>query len=238
MGTDLHSIQVCRSCGATGAGNYCSQCGRPYAIKPVTLTGLLTDAVRDFTNLDQGFGYTLKRLLLAPGQMQWAYLHEEQSRYKKPFAMFFICATIAAVGRHLIFGALDGPAISGLSEAQFFQDYWVVLQVMLLPVHVLVVYLLFRKSGHTFADIAVLLLYTFSFFFLTVCLLALTKFVVRHIDTAWIELPILTAYMVITNLNFFRTLPPWSTIVKSVLLMIVIFQFIQLAEDLALQWLQ
>src|SRR3990170_3167143 len=97
---------VCKSCGSSGAGNYCSQCGQPYTIKRISLSALLHDIFHLFTHLDKGFGYTLKKLMVEPGHMQRTYVEGYRAKHQKPFAMFFICATVAALSRYWIFQAL------------------------------------------------------------------------------------------------------------------------------------
>jgi hypothetical protein len=229
---DEDESQVCRNCSHSGLGAYCSRCGQPYEQKRITLHGLLHDVFHLFTHLDKGFGYTLKLLILAPGHMQRTYIEGERSRHQKPFSMFFICATLAALTRYWIFEAmLKFYQAGNASEAKFFHEYMVMLHIILLPLYILITYLLFRKSGYNYAEIGVLMLYMTSFFFIVSIAISLLKFIWPHLDTAYIELPVLLLYNAITFLNFFHRSPRWWVVVKSTAIIITVFMLIQVVED-------
>jgi len=233
---DASKIYVCRYCGSSGPEKYCSRCGQPYETKRISLSGLLKDVFHLFTHLDKGFGYTVKQLIIAPGHMQRAYIEGERSKLQKPFSMFFICATVAALSRYWIFKALLKYYHTGnVSEANYFHEYMVILHIAMLPLYVLITYLFFRKSKYNYAEIGVLILYTVSFFFLAATFIALLKFIWVQLDTAYIELPILIVYNAITFLNFFHELPGWKVLLKSMVIIIAIFLLIQVAEDFAVQ---
>ena len=234
--TGSNDIQVCKSCGFSGAENYCNRCGQPFKTKRISLAGLLHDVLHLFTHLDRGFGYTLKKLIIAPGNMQRAYIEGERSKHQKPFSMFFICATVAGVSRYWIFSALLKYYHAGnVSEANFFHEYMVILHIGMLPLYTFITYLFFYKSKYNYAEIGVLLLYTMSIFFLAATLITLLKFLWPHLDTAYIELPILIIYNVITFINFFDKLPRWSVVLRSITIIIILFLLIQIVEDLIVQ---
>ncbi len=229
--------QICPACGAAGSGNYCSNCGQAYVIKRITLRGLLYDIFNLFTNINKGFLYTLKQLIVAPGQMQWNYIHHERARHQSPFSMFFICATVAALVRYWIYGYFEQDIVSnGLSESTFFHEYWVFVHIAMMPLNILITYLIFYNSKYNYAETGVLLLYTFSFFFLVASLSSLLKFIWMHIDTGWIELPIFLVYSAITFVKFFKEQKTFITVLKSIIVVISIFFMAQLAEDWAIQW--
>ena len=224
--TGSNDIQVCKSCGFSGVENYCCRCGQPFKIKRISLSGLLHDVFHFFTHLDRGFGYTLKKLIIAPGYMQRGYIEGERSKHQKPFSMFFICATVAALSRYWIFRALQKYYhVGNISEANFFHEYMVILHIGMLPLYTFITYLFFYKSKYNYAEIGVLILYTMSIFFLAATLIALLKFIWPHLDTAYIELPILIIYNVITFINFFDKLPRWSVVLRSITIIIILFLF-------------
>jgi hypothetical protein len=222
--TNTNVLQTCPNCKQQGLQKFCSNCGQAYKVKRITLHGLLHDVFHFFTHLDKGFGYTLKQLTVAPGHMQRDYINGNRSRHQKPFSMFFICATVAGLSRYWIHTALLKYYNSGdINEANFFHEYMVLLQIALLPLVALITYLFFTKSGYNYAEIGVLTLYTVSFFFLIVSVIALLKFIWPELDTAYIELPVLTVYNLLTNINFFNKTPAWLVGLKSLLLTSIIF---------------
>ncbi len=225
-------IQECKSCGNSSEGNFCNNCGQSFTVKRISLPGMLHDVFHFFTHLDKGFGYTLKKLVTAPGHMQSAYISGDRSKHQKPFSMFFICATVAALSRYWIFKALAKYYHAGnLAEANFFHEYMVLVHIALLPLYIFITYLFFYKSKYNYAESGVLILYTVSFFFLLASCIALLKFLWPNLDTAYIELPVLLIYNTITFVNFFDKLPRWSVVVKSIILLVILFFLIQLVED-------
>lgn len=231
--TEVEDLRICKSCGVSGRGKYCHNCGAVYTVKRITLSNLIHDVFHFFTHLDKGFGFTVKQLIVAPGTMQRSFIEGDRSRHQKPFSMFFISATLAALIRYWLFLALIKFYNSGsVSEADFSHQYMVMLQVCLVPVYTLITYLLFFKSGYNYAEIGVLLLYTISFLFLVAIFTSLLKLIWHDFDTAYVEFPIFIIYNTITLLYFFNRLPRWQVIIKSVLIVTAIFFLIQKLEDL------
>ena len=228
----VETIAVCKSCGVSGSGKYCSNCGLPYQTKRISMKGLLHDIFRFFTHLDKGFGYTIKMLVIAPGHMQRDYIEGERGKYQKPFSMFFICATVAALSRYWIFQVLvKYYNTASVSEMDFYNDYMVILNVALLPVVALITYAFFFKSGYNFAEIGVFILYLVSFLFLLASCIALLKFFWPELDTAYIELTLFLFYSIITFMNFFNKEPRWSVAIRSVVIISGVFLLIQKLED-------
>jgi len=229
-------IQVCKSCGFPGNEKYCGRCGQPYQTKRISIPGLLHDIFHLFTHLDRGFGYTLKMLVLAPGHIQREYIEGERSRHQKPFAMFLICATVAALIRYWIQLALiNYYHVGNVSEATFLNKYMVIFFIVLLPLHVLITYALFIKSGYNFAEIAVFVLYTLAFVFLIAACIALLRFIWPRMDTVYVELPFLLIYNTITFINFFHRQPRWIVALRSIVIIVAVFFLIQVAEDFVIR---
>jgi hypothetical protein len=227
---------TCRYCGFKGAGNYCGQCGKRFTEKRITLQNLLHDVFHLFTHLDKGFGYTLKQLIVAPGSMQRSYVEGDRGRHQKPFSMFFICATVAGLARYWMFRVLLQYYNAGnSSEVTFFHEYMVLLQIALLPLYALITYLFFLDTRFNFAEMGVLMLYSVSFLLLVSIFVSLLKFIWPSLDTAYVELPILVVYYTLTCIQFFREQPRWKVVLKSVVLVIIIFLLVQVAEDLIIK---
>lgn len=230
--------QVCKSCGLSGTGDYCSRCGLPYKAKRISMAGLLHDIFHLFTHLDKGFGYTVKMLITAPGHMQREYIEGQRAKHQKPFSMFLICATVAALSRYWIFQILIKYYDTGnISEANFFHEYMVTFFIAILPLHALMIYLLFYKSGYNYAEIGVLVLYFMSLLFLVVTCIALLKFIWPEMDTMYVEFPILLVYNTLTFINFFHRQPRWIVVFKSVVLIIVFFYLEQISEDFVVDFI-
>lgn len=222
----------CKACGETGTGNYCSRCGQPFTVKRISLQGLFQDIFHFFTHLEKGFGFTLKNLTVAPGQMQLAYMEGNRVNHQKPFAMFFICVTIASLVRYWIFNALmKFYHADVISEANFFHQYMVITYIVLLPVYSLITYLLFYRSKYNYAEIGVLMLYTLSLVFLLSSVISILILIWPELDIAYVEFPVFTFYFTITFISFFKTIPRWEVTVKSILVMVIAFMMNDVIED-------
>ncbi len=229
-------INKCKSCGITGAGDYCENCGERLLIKRLTFKGLIHEVFHYFTHFDKGFPYTLKKLITAPGHMQREYVEGVRGKYQKPFSMFFICGTVAALCLYWINMSIVKYLDAGDSqEAEFFHQYWVFLQVVMLPVYTLITYLFFRESRLNYAEIMVFQLYLFSFFFLLLVVIHLLKFIFPDLETRYIELPLIVVYTVITNFHFFKNPSKWIIIAKSVGIIAISFVLASYIQDLLVE---
>jgi hypothetical protein len=120
------SLLTCHNCGKVVHGKFCSQCGNTSQIKRLTLRGLINEVFHYFTHLDQGFPFTLKKLIQAPGTMQRQYVDGTRQSYQKPFSMLFICASVTALALYLINAAVIKYLGGGNNEeVMFFNRYWV-----------------------------------------------------------------------------------------------------------------
>lgn len=230
---------ICKNCGTSVDKNYCGQCGQPAAVKRITFKGLIHDAFHLFTHVDKGILFTIKKLITSPGTMQRDYIDGERVRHQKPFAMFFISATVAGLVRYWINVALVNYYEGGdVVEGDFFHKYMVILHVILLPLYVLITYLVFYKRRFNYAEVGVMTLYTMSFFFLITTFIWLFRFIWPNIDTAYIELPVIALYNVITFINFYREEKAWLIIIKSLITVTLIFVAAGFFEDLAMSFMR
>ena len=208
----------CKYCSTPGTGVYCSSCGEKLISSRISIGSIFHEVFHFFTHLDHGFPYTLKRLITAPGKMEKEYIEGHRSKYQKPFSMFFLCGTVAALAIYWInllllkhFGGGDSD------EAIFFHKYWVLLQICMLPFYALITYLFFKSSKLNYGEVMVLELYVFSFLFILLTVIHLFKFPFPHLQTRYIELPLIILYTVITNIYFFSMMKKPVVAVLSVI---------------------
>lgn len=202
------------------------------ALKRLSVPELLHEAFHFFTHLDKGFLYTLKMLVVAPGTMQRAYISGNRVKHQKPFSMFFISGTLCALVFYWVgVVLLKKYHVGETQEADFFHHYWVLFQVVMFPFYCLIVFLCFRRSGFNFGEIAVFQLYTFSFLFLLLALIHLTRFIVPDLETRYIELPVAIIYSIKTNINFFYGMKKGSLVFWSIVSIAAIFLLAAMVQD-------
>lgn len=229
-------MQTCKSCGNEGTGKYCNNCGQAYATKRISLKSLLHDVFHFFTHLEKGFGYTLKQLIVAPGIMQREYMEGKRSRHQKPFSMFFICISINAVVRYFVFELLGNyfHQKNAFAEANYFHQYQLFLYLIMVPLMSALTWLFFRKEKYNYAETMVSQLYSFSFIVLLVIPISLLKFIWNEMDTAYVELPLICIYSVITFIRFFNHSNRWLTAVKGLVVILLLFFIVQKVEDITI----
>lgn len=219
-------------CAEDGAGKYCQNCGQAYSVKRITLHGLLHEVFHFFSHLDKGFLFTLKELLLRPGHMQREYIAGFRVRHQKPFSMFFICASLAALDVYWTNILLEKYYhVSQAAETDFFHQYWVLLQIGLIPVYTLILYLFFKNSRYNYAEMGVLQLYSLAFLVLIMMSAHVAKFVDPEFETRYIEVPLITLYCIITNVNFFNDQPKLTIIIKTIIATGLIFFLAGITQD-------
>ena len=209
-------IQTCQHCGEISSGNYCSNCGQPLLTEQLTISAIVHEVFHLFTNLDKGFPFTLKKLSVMPGKMQKEYIDGYRSRYQKPFSMVFICGTITAFALYLIHKPEASISHFEAVKTDFTRHYYVLIQLGLLPFYALVTWILFKNNKVNYAESLVLFAYTLSFMLLVVILTNLIDLLpVTNIPSSYYEIPVLFAYLLWTNMNFFIAEPKWRLAAKT-----------------------
>jgi hypothetical protein len=157
-------------------------------------------------------------LIVAPGTMQKEYIEGQRTKHQKPFSLFFMCATIAALLYYWVNLTLLHHFNAGdANEASFFHQYWVILQIVMLPVYALITYAFFSKSPYNYAETLILILYNLSLILVVTGLLQVIKFIFPNFDTKVLEIPIILGYNAATNLKFYAGEKKGMIILKTVL---------------------
>jgi len=137
-------MQVCKHCHLSGEGKYCSHCGEIYQATPITISSILHEVLHTFTHTDKGILHTLKNLALHPGIMQRNYMEGERKINQKPFSLFFICGSMAAIVLHFMHVSSQGyQSTLDIAEVNFYRNYYVILQAVLLPYYTLLAWTIF-----------------------------------------------------------------------------------------------
>jgi hypothetical protein len=233
----LYRMPVCSNCGNDGVGNYCSECGKHYTVTRVTISSILHEVSHIFTHFEHGFIYSFRRLLTQPGQMQKDYISGHRTKHQKPFSMFFVCATFAALTIYYTTKTTSADTLLSETTAHFTKHYYVILQTALLPLYAFLTWLLFRNKNFNYAEALVLTAYTLAFVLLLVIPVNLINLIPHHIETTFVEIPVLAVYFILTNLRFFETQPSWVTIVKTLAMLLTGFFIFQWIANLIIQHL-
>lgn len=217
-------MQVCKHCHLSGEGRYCSHCGEIYQPYRITIPSILHEALHTFTHADTGLLYTLKNLAIHPGIMQRNYLEGERKTNQKPFSLFFICAGITAIALHFVNAAAQGAAGHfDLVKANFYKNYFVILQAVLLPFYAVIAWAIFYNRSFNYAEALVLCMYSLAFSLLIIIPINFLGYSLHFFNEQLAELIVLGAYMIWTNVNFFRNEKKSIVVLKSLVLLVACY---------------
>lgn len=66
-------------------------------------------------------------------------------------------------------------------------------------------------------------------------MVALLKFILPRMDTAYVELPLFAIYNLVAFIYFFNEQPRWMAMLKSLAMIVLFFVMVQYLEDLLIQ---
>jgi len=133
----------------------CSSCGRPSNPAPITLKSIFSDGLSVIFNLEKGFLFTIKELLLRPGEALNNYLSgEKRYLYYNPFRFAFIAVTLSFIifqslgffEATIALAAPEGQNPEDIKESMtFLEKYGPLLTLTLVPFVSLGSWILFRR---------------------------------------------------------------------------------------------
>jgi len=91
----LNEATICKNCGHTFTGNYCSNCGEKiYHAHDKSLHHILHEAVHFITHFDGAFFKTIKSVFIHPGLVSFEYVTGIRKKYFKPVSLYLLCVVI------------------------------------------------------------------------------------------------------------------------------------------------
>ena len=157
----------CVNCNEPVTGNYCSNCGQPAKLKRIDGRYIIQE-IGSFFYADKGMLYTIKKVLLSPGESVNRFLSEDRNRYMKPITFLFATSlvyTFVCYFYHI--GAKDFYINQQSTEIELFPTVNLFLQWMIdyqgyagIISGFFVAFfvkIFFRKSGYNIFEIFILL---------------------------------------------------------------------------------
>jgi ribosomal protein L37E len=83
----------CRNCGEGVTGKFCSNCGQPVKVKRVD-GHYIWHEIQHILHLEKGFLYTIKELLIRPGQNVREFIADNRDRLVKPVIFIIVTSLI------------------------------------------------------------------------------------------------------------------------------------------------
>ena len=86
-------MSECKNCNHDLDGNYCSNCGHPTKLKRID-SHYIKNELRNLFYLEKGFFYSIKELIIRPGQSVRKFVSEDRNRLVKPVTFLIVTSLI------------------------------------------------------------------------------------------------------------------------------------------------
>ena len=155
---------TCENCQATLSQNYCPNCGKTARVAKINF-GYLTSEVGEILMLEKGFFFTVKELLLRPGDNVRRFILKDRSRLLKPILFIVMTSLIYSLLNYYFPFEAKYNQTSTVENYETKINSWVMANYGYsnLMMGVFIAYftkLFFRKSGYNIFEILILICYT------------------------------------------------------------------------------
>lgn len=89
-------MYICKKCGSEFESNFCPNCGHPQRLNRINGRYILSE-IGSVLNFQKGILYTIKELLIRPGQNVRAFISEDRNRLVKPIMFILITSLIYTI---------------------------------------------------------------------------------------------------------------------------------------------
>lgn len=165
---------TCKNCNNEFEGEFCNYCGQSSKVERINWKYLSNSIADNVFQINRGFLYTAKKLLLNPGKSLKDFFLGRRVNFYKPFAFLLISTTIFLLSTELIgnesfvddfFNGLRDASFDKMNKSADFSalDFIVKNQtyvfLLLVPLFSIASFLSFRKSKYNFSEHLILNLF-------------------------------------------------------------------------------
>ena len=93
-------MDTCKNCYEPVNGNYCSNCGQPAKLRRIDIHYVLSE-IGDFFLANKGMIYTIKKILINPGESVRRFISEDRYRFVKPITFLLITSLLFTLVNHI-----------------------------------------------------------------------------------------------------------------------------------------
>lgn len=156
------NYEQCKKCGADLSDAFCSKCGNPKILKRINGVYILTEIV-SVLNFDKGIFYTIKELLVRPGENVQKFIHKDRNRLVKPIIFVIVCSLVYTITQQLLkfedgyakAGGFGDSAVTNIY--QWIQNNYGYANILMAIFIALWIKLFFKKYNYNFFEIIILL---------------------------------------------------------------------------------
>ena len=153
---------ICKNCNAEVTQNYCPNCGQAAKVKRID-GRYIAHEIGHILNLERGILFTIKELLIRPGENVRTFMSENRSRLVRPIVFIIVTSLIYSLINHF-FHIEDGyvsfdetkESTTGLI-LQWVQNHYGYANIIMGIFIAFWTKLLFRKYNYNYFEILILL---------------------------------------------------------------------------------
>src|SRR3989304_2063793 len=93
-------MNTCKKCYLQSVGNYCPDCGTPFHIKRIDKKYILHELEHSILHIENGIFYTIKELIVNPGNTIRNFIKGERDKHFKPLGFLIISSVIYGFVSH------------------------------------------------------------------------------------------------------------------------------------------
>ncbi len=155
-------MENCKNCNELIDGKYCTNCGHPVQIKRIDGHYIIHE-VEHILHFERGILYTVKELLLRPGQNIRNFIAENRSRLVKPVIFIIITSLVYSLSTHFFHIEEELVNFEGSKESamvpifEWIKNHYGYANIIMGVFIALWTKLFFRKYDYNFFEILILL---------------------------------------------------------------------------------
>lgn len=199
----------CKSCNIEVISKFCPNCGQKAQLERIN-GHYIKNEIQHLFHFEKGFFYTIRELLLRPGQSVRTFLTENRSKYMKPITFIIVTSLIyTLVNQYFnIDGQYENLKLQKTHIIQkWMQDHVGYSNILLGVLIAFFVKLFFRKYNYNFYEILILLCYITGVGMLIFTVFALLQELI-HFDLLGISSFSVIAYTSFAIADFFERTKP------------------------------
>jgi hypothetical protein len=157
-------MKICKKCDNEFEGNYCPNCGHPQKLERINGRYIISE-IASVLHFHKGILYTIKELLIRPGQNIRSFIFEDRNRLVKPIMFILITSLIYTLfveifhfsDGYINYNFNDLPKTSLSVIFQWIAEHYGYSNIIMAVFIAIWIKVLFRKYNYNFYEILILL---------------------------------------------------------------------------------
>lgn len=158
-------INICENCKSQNQGNFCSNCGYAQHLKRIDGSYIVSE-ISSVLNFDKGIFYTIKELIIRPGQSIQKFIHQDRKRLVRPLIFIILTSFIYMFAQQFL-GFEDGyvkptdlEETATIKIFQWIQRNYGYANIIIAIFVAAWMKIFFRKYDYNFFEILILMCFT------------------------------------------------------------------------------